>query len=217
MTFEGVVDRWFANSRFGFIEYRNSGVDCRIFFPAANIRNDYLGRVGHSTFDGALVRFRIEKTTYKGEEKTVAVDVRAVFEEPHTTSITEHREVSQVAKLQAGRCSAWLCREDGSHIFIHKNCVEPEFVDRFSELRTGDYVYHGVERNSACTGAWAACNAELFSRAENEKLRRGEPLTDPEPEVEVPVEPDTEPDSVLAPATRNVPLIQLILERRGKS
>ena len=215
MTFEGVVDRWFANSRFGFIAYRNSGADCRIFFPAANIRQDYLGRVGHSTFDGALVRFRIEKTNYKGEEKTVAVDVRAVFEEPHTTSITEHREISQVAKLHAGRCSAWLCREDGSHIFIHKNGVEPDFLDRFAELRVGDFVFHGVERNSANTGAWAACNAELFSREENEKLKRGEPLTDPEPEVEVSLEPDTEPDSVLAPAIRKLPLLEIIRRRKS--
>jgi hypothetical protein len=74
----------------------------------------------------------------------------------------------------------------------------------------GDFIFHGVECNSA--GAWAACNAELFSREENEKLKRGEPLTDPEPEVEVPVEPD----SLLAPATRNKPLIQLIMEKRGK-
>jgi hypothetical protein len=199
MTFEGVVQKWIKEGRYGFIQYSNSGVDRRIFFPAANIRQDYLGRVGHSSFEGALVRFRIEKTNYKGEDKIVASDVHAVFEEPLTTSIDGHREVSRVAEIHGGRCSAWLCREDGSHIFFHKNCMQPEFLDRLPELGVGDYVYHGVECNSA--GAWAACNAELFSREENEKLKRGEPLSDPESEVEVPLESETEFDTVLSPVT----------------
>jgi hypothetical protein len=208
--FEGVVDKWIGDGRYGFIAYRSSGAQRRVFLPASSIRKDALGRTGHSSFEGALVRFKIEPTVYKDQARDIAVDVHAVFEDALTTSVSEYREVSQVAKINGGRCSAWLCREDGSNVFFHKNSVLPEYIDRFAELRINDFVYHGVECNSA--GAWAACSAELFSREENEKLKRGEPLTDPEPEVEVPVEPD----SLLAPATRNKPLIQLIMEKRGK-
>jgi hypothetical protein len=216
--FEGVVDRWIGGGRYGFIAYRSSGAERGVFLPASSIRKDALGRTGHSSFEGALVRFKIEPTVYKGHARDIAVDVHAVFEDALTSSVREHREVSQVVKLNSGGCSAWLCRQDGSNVFIHKNGVEPEFLDRFPELQVGDFIFHGVECNSA--GAWAACNAELFSREENEKLKRGEPLTDSEVEAEPepePIEPEPEAETVLAPSTRNVPLIKLILERRGKS
>lgn len=214
--FEGVIDRWFAKGRYGFINYRNSGADCRIFFPASSIRKDYLGRVGHSTFEGALVRFKIDPTIYKGHPTDTAIDVHAVFEDTLATSVREHREVSQVVKINGGGCSAWLCREDGSHLFFHKNSVLPEFLDRLAELRVNDYVYHGVECNE--TGSWAATCGELFSREENEKLRRGEFLTDPESEHRVEVKantmPDTKPGTVLSPSTRSLSLAEIIRRRK---
>jgi hypothetical protein len=212
--FEGVVDRWIEDGRYGFITYRNSGAESRVFFPAANIRKDVLGRTGHSSFEGALVRFSVEASTYEGkEQQSIACDIHAVFEEPLTTSINEHREVSQVVKIHPGKCSAWLRREDGSHIFFHRNCVTPEFLDRFAELRVDDYVYHGVECNES--GSWAAAHSELFSREENQRLQRGESLTDPEPSIEPAVVPEPEFETVLAPATRSKPLIQLIVEKRS--
>jgi hypothetical protein len=137
-----------------------------------------------------------------------------VFEdEKPPTSVEDHREVSRVARINSGGQSAWLEREYGSQIFFHKNSVLPEYLDRFDELRVNDFVYHGVECNES--GSWAAENAELFSCEENQKLQRGESLSGREASEPV-VIPELELETVLAPATRNKPLIQLILEKRRK-
>jgi hypothetical protein len=116
--------------------------------------------------------------------------------------------------MSSGRQSAWLEREDGSQIFFHKNSVLPEYLDRFVELRVNDFVYHGVECNEL--GSWAAANVELFSCEENQKLQRGESLNGPESAVETEERFEPELETVLAPATRNRPLIELILEKRAR-
>jgi hypothetical protein len=65
---------------------------------------------------------------------------------------------------------------------------------------------------------WAAVEAELYSCEENDKLQRGESLdVEPEPApVAATIDPDTELETVLASATRNKSLLQLIAERRTK-
>jgi hypothetical protein len=58
----------------------------------------------------------------------------------------------------------------------------------------------------------------LYSREEIERLAKGLPAQEPEPEpVPAPqvAAPEPEP-SVLAPATKNVPMLKLIIERRMK-
>jgi hypothetical protein len=129
-----------------------------------------------------------------------------VFQEEETTSLADHRETSQVTKINTGHCSVWLRREEGSNIFLHKENIAAGHLERFLELRIDDWVYHGVDSRA---GKWGATNAECFSREENEKLRRGESLdTEPEPQ------PLPDPDTVLATSTRSTPILQLILERR---
>jgi hypothetical protein len=67
-------------------------------------------------------------------------------------------------------------------------------------------------------GRWHAVDIEIFSEAEQARLQQGRPAQEPESE------PEPEPElavavpefSVLAPATKNVPMIQLILEKRRK-
>jgi hypothetical protein len=56
----------------------------------------------------------------------------------------------------------------------------------------------------------------LYSREEIERMAKGLPAQEPEPK---PVTTAAAPEftSVLAPATRNKPMLQLILERRKKS
>jgi hypothetical protein len=200
--FEGVVDAWIGDGKnYGFVRYtQDSGRENRVFFPASSIRSDAIGRRGHSAFSGALVRFRIEGTIHKGQSKTIAVDVHPVFPEEVTVNLADHREVSQVTRVSSGRHSLWLCREDGSDIFLHEDNVLPEHLERFQQIQTNDFVYHGIDSRA---GKWGATCAEIFSRHEQTRLQQGLPAQEPELVPEI-----------LAPENKSKSLIQLSLERR---
>jgi len=146
-----------------------------VFFPANSIRLDGMGCRGHSTFEGALVRFKIDHVVHKGQHRVIAVDVHPVFrEEEATVSLEDHCEVSQVTRINSGRCSLWMRREDGSEIFLHKDKVLPEHLQRFREIQIGDFIYHGID-NRVDRDRWAATRAEIFSREEQTRLQQGLP------------------------------------------
>jgi hypothetical protein len=212
LYFEGVVDTWIGDGRnFGFITYLSSGREQRIFFPGKSIRLDAIGCRNHRTFKGALVRFTIDEVFHKGQSRVIATDVHPVFQDQIATSINEHREVSEVVRINSGRQSVWLRREDGSEIFFHKEQVVPEHFNRFENLRIADYVYHGVHNSGE--NKWRATFAEIFSREEQEKLQRGESLETEPALVAVSTEPEPVPE-VLAPANRSKTFSQLALERK---
>jgi hypothetical protein len=80
----------------------------------------------------------------------------------------------------------------------------------------GDPVFHGV-RKCKDGKKFEASVIELYSREEIERVAKGLPVQEPEPQLapQVAAPPEPEP-SVLSLATKNVPLLRLILERREK-
>ena len=223
--FEGVVDTWVDGEGkwYGFIAYQVSGREQRIFFPAGSIRLDGMGRRGHSTYENALVRFKIEQVVHKGQPRVIAVDVHPVFceQEEATVSLEDHREVSQVQRINPPGFSVWMRREDGSEMFLHKDKVVPEHLDRFMEIQVGDFVYHGIAMNEK-VDRWGATCAEIFSREEQTRLQQGlpaQPEPEPEPEpVLVAATPESEPvPEILAPNNKNKTLLQLVeMEKRAR-
>jgi cold shock CspA family protein len=207
---EGIVDTWISDGKnYGFIVYQDSGREKRVFFHSRSIRLDALGRRGQATVEGALVRFRIDSVLHKGAQRVVATDVNPIFAEDLPVSLDDHREVSQITRINSSKNSAWLSRSDGSEIFLHREQVLPEYFDLFQSLQVNDFVYHGVRENEP--GKWGATAVELFSADEQEKLQRGESL-----ESELAPIVATNPESVLDPSTRGKTLFDLIADKRGR-
>lgn len=208
--FEGVVDKWCGG--FGFITYRSSGRDCRVFFHNGSIRPDEIGRTSPCWIEQTMVRFKIAQVVHRGKDRTVAVDVHPVFADEPLDCPRAHREVSSVVQISSSRNSLWLQRESGEQIYLRVKHVVPQHVHRFQELREGDIVFHGVVENAERDPVvWEATEAEIFSREENDRLRRGESLDPPPEEAEPEVEPVPE---VLSPENKSKTIVQLIAERR---
>ncbi len=216
---EGVVDKWCGG--FGFITYRHSGRDCRVFFHNGSIRPDEIGRTSQCWIEQTLVRFKVTQVVHRGKDRTVAVDVHPIFADEPLDCPGAHREVSSVVQISSSRNSMWLMRESGEQIYLRVKHVLPQYIHRFQgELREGDFVFHGVVENPERDPiVWEATEAEIFSREENDRLRRGELLTDPpppesEPQAEIEAEPLPE---ILNTANRSKTFLQLIeLEKRAR-
>jgi len=217
----GFVD-WFRPGQFGWIDYEESGRRQRIFFCDGTIRPDEIGRTSQCWFAGP-VRFRIQKDKNRG--RVDAVDVHPIFCEPFVGDPKEHREISVVDRFIETRVDSlagFLRRETGEDLYFGWKNIDPAFKNRRNVLRVGDPVWHGVRTHS--NGKFEASNIEIFSRDEinrmAQELQSYELGLDPTPAA---VEPHTplvaapEPESVLAPETKNVPMLRLILEKRMKS
>jgi hypothetical protein len=184
-----------------FIACRNSGhSSSRIFFHFRGIRPDSIGRISDCWHVGAQVRFRLAMRN----GQTTAADVHPIWREAPVVCVEAHREVSRVESLIPQKRMAFLIREEGSSTALHIKNVSPQYEHRFDELRLGDFVFHGVsERNDL----WDAVNAELYSREENDALRRGEELLVEEPVQEIQSE-------LLSPENKNRTLIEIIQEKK---
>ncbi len=214
--FEGLVD-WFRPNQFGWIEYEESGRHQRIFFCDGTIRADEIGRTSQCWVSGTPVRFRIQKDVRRG--RVDAVDVHPIFCEPFVGDPKEHREISVVDRFietDIGRLAGFLRRESGEDLYFGWKNIDPAFKNRRNVLRQGDPVFHGIRTHN--NGKFEASNIQLYSRDEIDRMSKGlqpyELESEPAPQVAAPA---LARDSVLDPATRNTPIIQLILEKRGRS
>lgn len=213
--FEGIVDKFCADGRnFGFITYRHSGRECRVFFHNGSIRPDNIGRTGQAWTEQTLVRFKLEHAIRRGESRLTATDVHPVFAEEPIKCPEAHREVSQVIKFSSSRNSVWLQRQSGEQLFLRLKHVVPQFVPRFQEeLRVGDWVFHGVVENvERDPTVWEATEAEIFSREENE-LRNDPPSVEVEVETEPQVEPEVELE-IFKPHLAKLSLLEIIKRQR---
>jgi hypothetical protein len=166
---------------------------------------------------GTPVRFRIQKDVSRG--RVDAVDVHPIFCEPFVGDPKEHREISVVDRFietNVDRLAGFLRRESGEDLYFGWKNIDPAFRNRRNVLRQGDPVFHGIRTHN--NGKFEASNIQLYSRGEIERMAQGlqpyELESEPAPQVAAPA---LARDSVLDPATRNTPIIQLILEKRGRS
>jgi hypothetical protein len=206
--FEGFVAVFYPERFYGFITQDLPGTSSSsgIYFGAREIRPDWKGSTAHAWTPGTPVSYLLAKQPsrkYKGTW-TVADDVCPLFTEEPSESLETYGETSRIRSWNG--CFGELQRECGDTAFFHKNSVVDRFKGSLINLNVGDYVYHGVGRRD--DGRWHAVALELFSAAEQARLQQGLPALEPE------LEP--EPVSVLAPATRDKPMLQLVLERRNK-
>jgi hypothetical protein len=137
-----------------------------------------------------------------------AEDIRPVFEgEPG--DLATYWEVGQLIRtFNEEHRFAFAVRPDGDQIYVGEKSIKTEFEDRIPECtREGDFVAYQIEVHKKNESFYRAANTELFTREENERLRRGLPL------VEEPV--PVAPSSVLVPETRGLTIAEII--RRNKS
>jgi hypothetical protein len=214
---EGFVAVFYQEKLSGFITHDVPGTSSSsgIYFGARDVRPDWKGSTAYAWIPGTPVSYVLVKRPsrkYK-ESWTVADDVCPLFtDEPE--SLETYGETSRVQTWN--RCFGELLRDDGDVLFFHKNSVADRYKGRLVNLNVGDYLYHRVGTRE--DGRWHAVDIEIFSEAEQARLQQGRPAQEPESE------PEPEPElavavpefSVLAPATKNVPMIQLILEKRRK-
>jgi hypothetical protein len=199
----------------GFITHDAPGTSSSagIYFKASDVRPDWRGSTAHAWTPGTPVSFLLAKhpsRKYNGTW-TVADDVCPLFTDEPTESLETYGEISCVRTWN--RCFGELLREDGDVLFFHKNSVVDRFKHRLVNLSVGDYVYHGVGKRD--DGRWHAVAIELFSEAEQARLQQGLPAQELEPEPAPVAAPALTPDSVLAPATCSLPLIEIIKRRNS--
>jgi hypothetical protein len=211
--FEGDVDFWNEEKLFGFIKYDGK----RMFFSGRGVEPDWKGSKGWCFSRGVPVKFEITQRIVGGETKDCAANVVPLFEMSEPENINGYRETSEVLNLNRKGCFAFLMRPCGDVIFLHKNDVVGGYENRWDLLETGAPVFHGVMFDGS-TGRWKAANAELYSYNELESFKNETQFAEPEPEPQPAPQvaaPEPEP-SVLAPDTKNVPMLKLIIERRVK-
>jgi hypothetical protein len=217
--FEGFVAVFYPEKASGFLTPDAPGTGCSpgIYFKASDVRADWKGSTTHAWIPGTPVSYiRVNQPSRKyGGSWVVADDVCPLFTEEPSESLETYGETSRV--LTWNRCFGELLRDDGDHIFFHKNSVADQFKHHLVNLKVGDYLYHSVGKRE--DGRWHAVAIELFSDEEQDRLQQGLPAQEPELEPEpapLVAAPELTQDSVLTPATKNVPLLRLILERRKK-
>jgi hypothetical protein len=218
--FEGEIVGWNEIKRFGFISYEHHGRK-RIYFCARTIQPDWKGSRAWAFGTGIPVTFEIDKRKDTKSEtiSDIAINVAPIFPMSEPENLRGYREVSVVRKKEFD--VVFLTRPCGDTLFLHKNDVANDPA-RWDLLVTDSPVYHGIEFDQE-KEQWRASDAELYSFEElYEFQHEDDPQVEAEvaPETNVAREAEPQPElvsSVLAPATRNKPLIQLIMEKRAKA
>jgi cold shock CspA family protein len=216
--FEGDVDHW-NEKGFGFLRCQGK----RIFFSAHGVEPDWKGSRGWAFARGIPVKFNITERLVGGVSKHCATNVEPLFPMSEQEDLLSYRETSEILSLNRQKGFAFMIRPCGDALFLHKNDVVPAYETRWDLLEIGSPVYHGVQFDGY-SSRWKAANAELYSfeelwRFKHEELPESayeEPEPEPQPAPLV-TAPELTQDSVLAPATRNKPMLQLILEKRKKT
>jgi hypothetical protein len=209
--FEGEIVSWNQTKYFGFIAYGRK----RIYFSPHTIRPDWKGSSSWAFNEGIPVSFSVEQRTdtKSGRLADTAIDVAPIFPMSEPENLHGYRETSVVRQKKFD--VVFLTRPCGDILFCHRNDVAND-PDRWDLLTQGSPVYHGV-RYDADRERWRADSVELYSFEElYEFQHEDDPPVEPELIIEREPEPEPELETVLASSTRNKPLIQLIMEKRGK-
>jgi cold shock CspA family protein len=219
--FQGMIDGFLRDQQFGFIAYEDQwGRSQRIFFHNRDIRCNEIGQTSCCWIPGAMVGFKIKKAISQREEGRQAADVHIIFDDPFVGNPADHRENSYIDRFIPGpHVAGFLRRSGGEDLYFCENNIAIDFRDRISSLREGDPVFHGV-RKCKDGKKFEASVIELYSREEIERVAKGLPAQEPQPKPKLAPQvaaPALTQDSVLSPATKNVPMIRLILEKRRKS
>lgn len=210
--FEGDIDHW-NEKGFGFIKQQGGG---RIFFSVHYVQPDWKGSKAWCFARGIPVKFEISQRISGGETKTFAANVEPIFEMSEQENISGYRETSEVLNLNRRKGFGFLRRPCGDAIFFHKKEVVQGFENRWDFLEVGSPVWHGVKFDGS-NGLWRAADIELYGYEELRSFKNEPAYEEPEPEpAPLVAAPALARDSVLSPATKNVPIIRLILEKRRK-
>lgn len=221
--FEGDVDHW-DEKGFGFIRQQGG----RIFFSVHYVQPDWKGSKAWCFARGIPVKFEISQRILGGETKTFAANVEPIFEMSEPENISGYRETSEVLNLNRRKGFGFLRRPCGDALFFHKKDLVQDFENRWDFLEVGSPVWHGVKFDGS-TGLWRAADIELYGYEELQKFKNEgqepEPVSALAPEP-IAVEPqpipaiaasEATPDSVLAPATFGLSLIEIIKRRKLKA
>ena len=210
--FEGEVKKW--STTYGFISYTASGLRKRIYFSSRTVCPDWRGSRAWVFSFNVPITFTI---TQRNDSKSglltdCAVDVSPIFSMSEPQDLNEYRETSTV--VQKGFGFVFLQRPCGDTIFLHKNDVVPQYQCRWNLLVKGAPVFHAVGYDKG-RSQWQANAAELYSAEELDEFFHPRPV-EPEPMlVEAKPQPELELETVLAPATRSLPLIEIIRRRKS--
>jgi hypothetical protein len=211
---DGFVRVFYHDKYYGFLSETENGQG--IHFNPRYAREDWKGCKCWLFVTGTPVRFGTEQNPSKkfpGVLWTSAIDIEPVFVDEDHESLETYSETSQV-NMWNGRFGE-LRRECGDELFFHKDSIAAGFEYLLHNLQIGDFVYHRVgQRADRDNGSsWHAVDIEIFSEAEQDRLRRGLPAQ--EPEV-APVATAPDPESVLVSSARGKTLFELVAERRTK-
>lgn len=221
-TMQGEIVRWCGT--FGLIAPANGGGRKRFHFSTRGIKPDWRGSRAWAFDSGIPVRFELtERMDDKsGTWNQVATNVRPVFPMSEPQDLSNYAETSIVARVANGYL--FLNRPCGDQLFLHKNDVLESFRHRWSSLVEGAPVYHRVSYDKS-KDSWQACDAELFSAEELQNYfsptehaaAHGSAAAagDHDHGNERDLAHQSAVRTVLTPATRNKPLIQIILERNN--
>jgi hypothetical protein len=158
--------------------------------------------------EGIPVTFTIVREASRRDPLALkATDIQSVFA-GESGDLSTYWEVGQVVKTFGERQFAFVKRPDEDQIYVGLKSIKPEFADRIPELRECDFAVYQVEQKAP--GYWRATNTELFSREENNRLRRGLTLVEETTPVRV---PEPEPVSVLAPEMKRSTIAEVIKRR----
>jgi cold shock CspA family protein len=195
---------------FGFlvVDGRREDDKLRIFFHQSEVIPDLVGRRVLSP--GTKVSFRI-KLMEDGKERAQQIESLEIPADPET-----YFEDSIVESWDATMRSGYLMRPDGSTIYFNGDDVVTVGED---SLRPGRWVNHQVERGRVNgRNTWKAFNISIYEGTERELTIEEYFASAPDLPIDVPetgpsLTPNVVEPSVLAAATRNLPLMEIINRR----
>jgi hypothetical protein len=201
--FDGEITVYYPDDHWGFLRTQSGD---RLFFHERDVRGDWRGSTAWVRIQGTPVTFTVKHKAskkYSGQIFAAADDVAPVFQDPPTESLETYREVSRVREWNG--CFGNLTRECGSVLFFHRSAL---IQGRPSDVKVGDFLYHGVRQRE--DGRFGATAIQLYSHVEQDRLQRGLPAYEVEPEEE----PESAVSELLTPANRNKTIHELIEEKR---
>jgi hypothetical protein len=146
-----------------------------------------------------------------GRERAQQIESLEIPADPQT-----HFEDSIVESWDATTRSGYLMRPDGSTIYFRGHDVATVGEN---SLRPGRWVNHQIERGRVNgRSTWKAFNISIYESAEAEQTIEEYFASAPELPIDVPetgpsLTPNVVEPSVLAAATRNLPLMEIINRR----
>jgi hypothetical protein len=199
----GEIVVWVPEKNYGFIRTEHGK---KLFFSTHCVQEDWKGSKSWAFQCSMPVTFLIKQRMFKGHLTDCADDIAPLFPLSEPEDLNSYRETSEV--INTIYDYGFLRRPCGDTLFFHLGEVVQGYEKRWDLLEAGSPVFHGLRCNPD-TGKWRAAYVELYSYEELNSFK-----SEPESEPELVEVASTATNSVLAPDTRSLPLIEIIRRRK---